>query len=73
MKVSPCKDCLDRTLTCHSVCRRYEDWKIENAARQDWLREQNSVEISDSVIRRNWKRKRYCRQQKSKINIENRR
>ena len=73
MTKCPCKGCENSTVTCHSVYRRYEDWKIENAARQDWLREQNSVEISDSVIRRNWKRKRYCRQQKSKINIENRR
>ena len=23
----PCKDCLDRTMTCHGVCDRYKAWK----------------------------------------------
>lgn len=23
----PCKDCFDRTLTCHSGCKQYAEWK----------------------------------------------
>ena len=73
MKASPCKGCPDRTLTCHSVCRRYEDWKIEKAAQQDWLREQNSVAVSDSVVRRHWKNQRYGSRVRSKVDREGRR
>ena len=25
--VCPCKDCEDRTMTCHCVCGRYKNWK----------------------------------------------
>lgn len=25
----PCKGCLDRTITCHSVCRPYKDYKAD--------------------------------------------
>ena len=51
----PCKGCTDRTLTCHSVCRRYEDWKIERAAIKDYTREMNREFVSDAVIRRHWR------------------
>ena len=26
----PCRDCHDRTMTCHMVCRWYQDWKAMN-------------------------------------------
>ena len=58
MKHAPCKDCPDRTVTCHSVCQKYEDWKIERAAMLDWQREQNHVEISDYALRQHWRNKR---------------
>ena len=27
MMKCPCKECNDRTITCHSVCKRYTEWK----------------------------------------------
>ena len=39
----PCKDCKQRTITCHSVCREYIDWKSslndfnEKVQREKWL------------------------------------
>ena len=29
MKVTPCKDCKNRTLGCHSFCDEYGEWKKE--------------------------------------------
>ena len=43
VKGSPCKNCLDRTLTCHGVCRRYQDWKKEKAIENQWMKEKNEV------------------------------
>ncbi len=28
----PCKDCNDRTVTCHGVCGQYAEWKREKEA-----------------------------------------
>lgn len=25
--ICPCKGCVDRTITCHGVCKRYQEWK----------------------------------------------
>lgn len=27
MRSAPCNGCLRRTITCHGVCREYQDWK----------------------------------------------
>ena len=27
---SPCKDCEDRTVGCHSICERYNNWKADS-------------------------------------------
>ena len=40
----PCKGCTDRTITCHSVCRRYAEWK-------DWKEEGNRVRAAEAVKR----------------------
>lgn len=40
----PCKGCADRTITCHSVCRRYAEWK-------DWKEEGNRVRAAEAVKR----------------------
>ena len=55
----PCNRCERRTLTCHGVCREYEDWKIERAAINDYNREKNQLTVSMSVLRKSWKNKRY--------------
>lgn len=44
MKVqSPCKDCSDRELGCHSTCKKYmkfqEDNQAEAKAKKDFLKE----------------------------------
>ena len=57
----PCKGCPKRTLTCHSVCTPYEDWKIERAAINDWNREKNRTLASDAYFRLMRRRKKYDR------------
>ena len=27
--ICPCKDCYNRTITCHGVCEGYQAWKAE--------------------------------------------
>ena len=39
----PCRGCDRRTITCHSVCRQYQEWKIYNEDRRKWLRGQKYV------------------------------
>ena len=34
----PCRGCADRTITCHGVCKRYQDWKKEDEAEKKWLK-----------------------------------
>ena len=29
VKTSPCKNCTDRVLSCHSNCTKYAEWKNE--------------------------------------------
>ena len=41
--ICPCKDCLDRTVTCHGVCQRYAEWKKEREQVSKWLRDQKPV------------------------------
>ena len=56
----PCKGCLDRKLGCHGFCRAFEDWKIEETARKEWLAEQNGVINTEPRWKRNtlWLRRR---------------
>ena len=63
----PCKDCENRTITCHGVCKKYQDWKREDAKRKEWLREQQFVpsvrlkknEAENIKLRsRGWRKKR---------------
>ena len=55
MTKCPCKGCDDRTVTCHSVCRRYQGWKDEHAAEIRHNYEQNRVCLSDHSIRQHWR------------------
>lgn len=34
----PCKGCEDRTITCHGVCKRYQEWKKNLDETNKWLR-----------------------------------
>lgn len=37
-KVSPCKGCEKRTITCHGFCKDYQKWKKESDSQRDALR-----------------------------------
>lgn len=50
----PCKGCTDRTITCHSVCSKYEEWKIYDRAVKDDLKEKGAMYISDHSLREYW-------------------
>ena len=36
----PCKECNNRTISCHGVCEEYKAWKKDHEDRTRWLREQ---------------------------------
>ena len=36
----PCRGCTDRTVTCHGVCKRYQEWKKEHEDEKAWLKAQ---------------------------------
>ena len=46
----PCRGCTDRTITCHGVCERYQEWKKENDAEKKWLREQKP-QLNENVYK----------------------
>lgn len=48
--ICPCKGCADRTVTCHGVCRRYQEWKKEDAEVKKWLRDQIPM-INENALR----------------------
>lgn len=63
----PCRGCDRRTITCHGVCRQYQEWKIYNDDRNKWLRDQKYVPsegIKSGSIRnikdraRGWRKKK---------------
>ena len=35
---NPCHGCTRRTITCHGVCRQYDEWKKFNEDRREWLK-----------------------------------
>ena len=54
----PCKDCFNRTITCHGVCRRYQDWKKEHDDVNKWLRDQQPITSEAGLKGRNERLKR---------------
>lgn len=57
---APCKNCKDRTLYCHSSCKRYEVFEDERQhIRKQRLQELNNSDyIFDTLAFRNLKRHR---------------
>lgn len=47
----PCRGCTDRTVTCHGVCKRYQEWKKYNDDRKAWLKAQMPM-TSEGVKKR---------------------
>ena len=46
----PCRGCLDRTMTCHGFCERYQDWKQNHEDERRWIREQ--LPITSETMRK---------------------
>lgn len=38
-----CKDCMNRTVGCHSTCDSYKSWKDELSEKKEWLRKKNRI------------------------------
>lgn len=59
----PCKDCDRRTVTCHGMCREYQDWKKEEekkkAAREAERKRFDTM--SSAKKKAIWKKMRYNR------------
>ena len=54
--ICPCKDCDHRTITCHSVCRDYQQWTEEHAKEVAQRRiETENRQLSRENARRFWK------------------
>lgn len=43
MSKCPCRGCPDRTITCHGVCRKYQEWKAEHEKALEEMRKQRSA------------------------------
>ena len=43
MNRNPCKGCEKRTITCHGVCKEYQEFKKAREEELAWMREQRSV------------------------------
>ena len=59
MTISPCKNCPDRTATCHTVCDKYKEFKKQT--HEEFVQKCQSCEVDAYEIRRsrrlsNWKR-----------------
>jgi hypothetical protein len=37
-KEPPCKDCVDRSASCHGTCQRYKGWHEQHVQRQREIR-----------------------------------
>lgn len=35
MTLCPCKDCDNRSETCHGICKAYKEWSVENEKTRD--------------------------------------
>lgn len=44
MIVPPCKDCLDRTVKCHSTCVHYKNYKKEKEAEKKQMQAKKYIE-----------------------------
>lgn len=71
MPNSPCKNCKERQVGCHSHCEKYKQWSkahLEEKARQDEQRKIDyySVSIDDSINYKSIKiKERYRKGKKS--------
>jgi hypothetical protein len=57
MILSPCKDCEDRALGCHSICERYIDFQKENNRVNDLRKKSRDLDTNFIEIRTTHKKK----------------
>ena len=50
MTISPCKNCPDRTATCHTVCDKYKEFKKQT--HEEYVQRFRENEIESYEIRR---------------------
>lgn len=50
---SPCFNCSDRSMGCHSICEKYTDWKAEHEAKRE-IERQRKEEFNNGYT---WRRK----------------
>ena len=64
MKIAgPCKDCMERTSTCHANCQKYEEWsawkkEVNNRRALDRERYNTQSEAAVRLITQSMKHKR---------------
>lgn len=39
----PCKDCADRRVGCHGICKQYNDWSLEHKKEAKWERDHRAT------------------------------
>ena len=59
----PCKDCRDRTLTCHGVCIMFAAWQDEQAEikRRRQEEKDSHPDINMVSMRKHWQKLRFGR------------
>ena len=59
---NPCvKECLERSITCHSHCKRYFEWLAEESEKKHLIRKTKEKEYMDyksAVIQKTTRKKR---------------
>lgn len=60
MGAAPCKDCGERRFNCHSMCRKYKDWKAGREIQAEEIAKEKAArpELPRSVVTRIWKERR---------------
>lgn len=54
--MSPCKDCAERSISCHAKCRDYKLYQAYCAHRREVRSRQNQIEADyNAVIRRKYR------------------
>ena len=58
--VSPCKDCPDRYIGCHSTCEKYIEWRKNEKQYNDGIKFKQNIERikEEHAIEYQYKRKR---------------
>ena len=61
--IGPCKNCADRSVGCHGICKTYNDYVVKNEKAKKWLKEQNdrsfsADHFSDAPPKKGWRSNR---------------